>query len=194
MHLRWRILQVSLRERIKRINYQPFLQWTAPPDSVKAIIHPLNPRNCKPVEFWLSWYWIFSCGSLESSAFRSLDKPKGKRTQNTFCPHPHTAQLPPKLHSRDDLQKTAVGHLFNTKTSYKTGVCRVYRSCPSNRLRQLAIYHSSGPWQSALKSFRQDARGHKPEKEKPTTPGTGLQPTRNPLHTRSQLPVTIKAK
>lgn len=42
-------------------------------------------------------------------------------------------------------------------------------------IRQLAIYHSSGPWQSALKSFRQDSRGHKPEKEKPTTPGIGLQ-------------------
>lgn len=52
---------------------------------------------------------------------------------------------------------------------------------PSNWLRQLAIYHSSGPWQSALKSFRQDERRHKPEKEKPTTPGTGLQPQRNPF-------------
>lgn len=46
---------------------------------------------------------------------------------------------------------------------------------PSNWLKDktktLAIYHSSGPWKFALKSFRQDAWEIKPEKEKPTTPG-----------------------
>lgn len=62
------------------------------------------------------------------------------------------------------------------KTAYKTCLNLVSYSFVSLKLvktktRTLAIYHSSGPWKAALKSFRQAARENKPEKEKPTTPG-----------------------
>lgn len=82
----------------------------------------------------------------------------------------------------EDCSRSSVN---KTKTSYKTGgivlVLSFIHSFSLKSIRQLAIYHSSGPWQSALKSFRQDSRGHKPEKEKPTTPGIGLQYQVNPL-------------
>lgn len=121
----------------------------------------------------------FFPGSLESSAFRILDRPKGKRTQNIFCPIPPQRTLPNYLPYRvvrlaEDCSRLAV---HKTKTSYKTGeTVGSTIHFPSDRLRQLAIYHSSGPWQSALKSFRQGARGHNPEKEKPTTPRKAYSP------------------
>lgn len=122
----------------------------------------------------------FFPGSLESSAFRILDRPKGEKNSKYILSHSSPQSTLPNylpytvVRLAEDCSRLAV---HKTKTSYKTGeTVGSTIHFPSDRLRQLAIYHSSGLWQSALKSFRQGARGHNPEKEKPTTPGKAYSP------------------
>lgn len=124
--------------------------------------------------FWLSWYWIFCY--LESLASGILDRPKGKRTQNIFCPPTH--KKIPNSHTPNSAFTSIPPNKYFVTPSYKLltklAFCLKFMF-PSNWLKDktktLAIYHSSGPWKFALKSFRQDAWEIKPEKEKPTTPG-----------------------
>lgn len=134
--------------------------------------------------FCLSWYWIFFVSvTLSHFAFEILARPKGRRTQNIFCPHPHKTPPPPSYMPKLNIHISSQNYnasyhpkLRGKKTAYKTCLDFVSNSfVPLNWLKDKNHKTCHLPLLRALgvcpQKLQTSCWENKPEKEKPTTPG-----------------------